>query len=98
MDDATICLAKSHGHEAVLSKVYQKSSNQDGLPMVGIFHGTEDKSVPIAHGRYLYKNLFHSHAKKVEFEGLGHDESTIMGRANEYATFVIKTKLPKSLT
>mmetsp|Transcript_22348 Transcript_22348/g.51204 ORF Transcript_22348/g.51204 Transcript_22348/m.51204 type:complete len:381 (-) Transcript_22348:252-1394(-) len=91
VDDVNICLAKHHFYEEILSKVCDEASKNDKhqhLPSIGIFHGTEDRNVPITHAHYLYDNIFDKHcAKLVKFDGMGH-ESMIMGKANDYATFV----------
>ena len=97
-DDAMIALRAGHSHEDFLEKIYgspvtkEIEDEADGdLPMVGIFQGEMDTSVPSSHARYMHETIFHKRSKLIEFEGLGH-VSMISPKSDEYATFATATR------
>lgn len=97
-DDAMIALRAGHSHEEMLGKFYGRpvtneirNDGESDLPMVGIFQGEMDNSVPPSHARYMHETIFQKRSKLFEFEGLGH-VSMISQKSEEYAAFATATR------
>ena len=89
-NDACISLRANHAFETVLKDVYSSSDNNH-LPVVGIFQGDLDVNVPASHAVYMHEEIFSDKATLKRYKDMGHF-SIVNRKAEEIAQFVVSSR------